>query len=146
MRKRNLEARVEVENPEVKARVLAVLLGLSGEKTLSEICQETGLKAIQYYKLEAQLLKGMVMAAEASLQGKRGRRPILDANLGERNERLRRENLRMQAMLRLTRKLFKVSGKRRLGRPPGSKTKKAPTPAAGTKSDLSTAGSPSRSM
>lgn len=144
MRKRNLEARVEVENPEVKARVMAVLLGLSGEKTLSDICQETGLKAIQYYKLEAQLLKGMVMAAEASLQAKRGRRPLLDANLEERNNRLRRENLRMQAMLRLTRKLFKASGKRR-GRPPGSRGKKATTPSTATKTDLSTAGAPNSS-
>jgi len=101
-----------------------VLQALSGEKTVSEICQETGLKQIQYYKLEGQLLKGMVMAAEASLAGGRQRNPLLESkDLAERNRLLRQEVLRSQSMLRLTRKLFKTSprgpknGPRR-GRPP----------------------------
>ena len=124
MRKRNLEARVVVDQPEVKARVLAVLQSLSGEKTITEICRETGLKPIQYYKLESQMIGGMILAAQSSVAGKKGRSPMLEtADLGERNRRLRQENLRMQAMLRLTRKLFKTgsrglkSGPRR-GRPP----------------------------
>lgn len=123
-RRKNLSERVEVEKPEVKARVIAVLQALSGEKTVSEICQETGLKQIQYYKLEGQLLKGMVMAAEASLAGGRARNPLLESkDLAERNRLLRQEVLRSQSMLRLTRKLFKTgprgtkNGPRR-GRPP----------------------------
>lgn len=123
-RRKNLSERVEVENPQVKARVLAVLQALSGEKTISEICQETGLKQVQYYKLEGQLLKGMVMAAEASLTGGRQRNPLLESqDLEDRNRRLRQEVLRTQSMLRLTKKLFRMArrgpktGPRR-GRPP----------------------------
>ena len=132
MRKRNLEAKVEVDQPEVKARVLAVLQSLSGEKTITEICRETGLKPLQYYKLESQMIGGMILAAESSVAGRRGRSPLLEtSNLGERNRRLRQENLRMQAMLRLTRKLFKTgprgpkNGPRR-GRPPKALTAARP--------------------
>lgn len=131
-RRKNPSERVEVENPEVKARVLAVLQALSGEKTVSEICRETGLKQLQYYKLEGQLLKGMVMAAEASLAGGRRRNPLLESkDLEERNRRLRQEVQRSQAMLRLSRKLFKMaprspkSGPRR-GRPPKPATPTKP--------------------
>jgi len=112
-----------------------VLQALSGEKTVSEICQETGLKQIQYYKLEGQLLRGMVMAAEASLAGGRSRSPLLEAkDLAERNRLLRQEVLRSQSMLRLTRKLFKTSprgpknGPRR-GRPPKAGPPVKPEPA-----------------
>jgi len=124
MRKRNLEAKVEVDQPEVKARVLAVLQSLSGEKTITEICRETGLKPIQYYKLESQMIGGMILAAQSSVAGRRGRSPLLEtSDLGKRNLRLRQENLRMQAMLRLTRKLFKTGSRSpkngpRRGRPP----------------------------
>jgi hypothetical protein len=125
MRKRRSPSEtLQVENPEVKARVLAVLQALSGEKSVSEICRETGLQMIQYYKLEGQLLKGMVMAAEASLVRGRRRNPLLESkDLEERNLRLRQEVLRTQAMLRLSRKLFKMSGPARKsgprrGRPP----------------------------
>lgn len=116
--------KLQVENPEVKARVLAVLQALSGEKSVAEICRETGLQMIQYYKLEGQLVKGMVMAAEASLVKGRRRNPLLESkDLEERNRRLRQEVLRSQAMLRLSRKLFKITGARRkygprMGRPP----------------------------
>ena len=126
-----------MKSPEVKARVIAVLQALSGEKTVSEICEETGLKQLQYYKLEGQLLKGMIMAAEASLAGGRTRNPLLESqDLEERNRRLRQEVLRSQSILRLTRKLFKMgprtpkNGPRR-GRPPKalSAPKPEPTPA-----------------
>jgi transposase-like protein len=130
--------KMEVQKPEVKARVIAVLQALSGEKTISEICQETGLKQIQYYKLEGQLLKGMVMAAEASLAGGRRRNPLLESqDLEERNRRLRQEVLRSQAMLRLTRKLFKTAprgpknGPRR-GRPPKAMAPAKPEPTPGS--------------
>lgn len=123
-KRRNPSEKLQVENPEVKARVLAVLQALAGEKTVAEICRETGLQIIQYYKLEGQLLKGMVMAAEASLVRGRRRNPLLESkDLEERNLRLRQEVLRTQAMLRLSRKLFKITGPRRkyaprMGRPP----------------------------
>ena len=123
-KRRNPSEKLQVENPEVKARVLAVLQALSGEKSVSEICRETGLQLIQYYKLEGQLLKGMIMAAEASLVRGRRRNSLLESkDLEERNLRLRQEVLRSQSMLRLSRKLFKITGPRRkygprMGRPP----------------------------
>ena len=127
MRKRNVAARVEVENPEVKARVLAVLQALSGEKSITEICEQTGLKQVQYYKLEGQMIQGMVLAAQSSLTGRRGRSPLAaSASLEDRNQKLREENLRVQSLLRLTRKLFrsgrKPRGKRGPGRPPKGAT------------------------
>lgn len=138
-KRRNPAEKLEVENPEVKARVLAVLQALSGEKTVAEICRETGLQMIQYYKLEGQLMKGMVMAAEASLARGRRRNPLLESkDLEERNRRLRQEVLRSQAMLRLSRKLFRITGNRRKpgprrGRPPKTaaptRTEAAPTTA-----------------
>jgi hypothetical protein len=74
------------------------------------------------------MINGMILAAQSNLAGRRGRSPLLEtSSLGERNTRLRQENLRMQAMLRLTRKLFKTSprgpqnGPRR-GRPPKAMT------------------------
>jgi transposase-like protein len=127
MRKRNLESKVEVDQPEVKARVLAVLQSLSGEKTIAEICQETGLKPIQYYKLESQMINGMIFAAQSSLARRKGLNPLMEtSNLEERNRQLRQENLRVQSMLRLTRKLFRVGRKPRgPGRPPGKRPPKA---------------------
>jgi hypothetical protein len=128
MKRRNLESRVEVEDQAVKARVMAVLWALSGEKTITEICEETGLKQVQYYKLEAQMLKGMILAAESSLQGGRRRNPLTESrDLEERNRRLRQENLRIGSVMRLTRKLFKMPSKGpkksiRRGRPPKAKT------------------------
>ena len=130
MRKRDLTSKVEVDQPEVKARVLAVLQSLSGEKTITEICRETGLKPGQYYKLESQMIHGMIFAAQSSLAGRKGRSPLLEtSNLEERNRRLRQENLRVQAMLRLTRKLFRVGRRTRgPGRPPGRRPLKESAP------------------
>lgn len=116
MRKRNLQNKVLVEDPQVKARVLAVLQALSGEKTISQICEETGLKMVQYYKLESQMLKGMTMAAQSSLEGGRRMSTLAESStLQERNQKLRQENLRVQSLLRLTKKLFKMT---RRGRKP----------------------------
>ena len=134
-RRKHPGERLEVDNPEVKARVMVVLQALSGEKTIREICRETGLKEIQYYRLEGQLLKGMAMAAEASLAVGRRRNPLLESrDLEERNLRLRQEILRSRAMLRLTRKLFRMGSKRpangsRRGRPPKTKPLAEPDPA-----------------
>jgi hypothetical protein len=132
---------MEVEEPQVKARVLAVLQALSGEKSITEICHETGLKPVQYYKLEDQMVKGMVMAAQASLTRGRRRNPLAEArDLEDRNVTLRQENQRMQALLRLTRKLFKTPPRGRKtaipkrGRPPKPQTTKAQAPAAVTAS------------
>ncbi len=133
-RRKNPVEKMELKSPEVKARILAVLQALWGEKTVSEICQETGLKQIQYYKLEGQLLKGMVMAAEASLCGGRARNPLWESrDLEERNRRLRQEVLRSQSILRLTRKLFKMGPRSpkngpRGGGPPKALTVQKPQP------------------
>lgn len=135
---------MQVEDPQVKARVLAVLQALSGDKAISKICEETGLKPMQYYKLESQMLKGMMMAAQSSVEGGRRTSSLADsASLQERNQRLRQENLKMQSLLRLTKKLFKMGRRtRKTGLKPGpgrpKKTDLAsrpqtPSPAAASK-------------
>lgn len=133
MRRKPLADRMEVEDPQVKARVLAVLQTISGEKPVSQVCRETGLQLPQYYKLESQILKGMVLAAQASLTGGLKRNALLDsADLEERNRQLRQDNLRMQGLLRLTRKLFRMGRKPpktrvSRGRPPKTAMPEEPT-------------------
>ena len=129
MPRKNLGSQIRVEDPQVKARVLAVLQAISGEKPISQICQETGLLVNQYYKLEAQILKGMVLAAQASLPGGTKRNALLDsASLETRNRQLRQDNLRMQSILRLTRKLFKIGRKPQKIRVPRIPIRKPETP------------------
>lgn len=107
-RKKTMLDHLEIPDPQVKARVMAVLQALSGEKGITEICQETGLKQVQYYALETQMLKAMVMAAQASVQGRKGNLWQESHTLEDRNRKLRQDNRRMQALLRLTKKLFKM--------------------------------------
>jgi transposase-like protein len=129
MRRKQIADRMEVEDPQVKARVLAVLQAISGEKAISQICRETGLQLPQYYKLESQILKGMVMAAQASLTGGLKRNALMDtADLEARNRQLRQDNQRMQGLLRLTRKLFRMGRKPQKTRVSRGRPRKTPLP------------------
>ena len=129
MRRRKLDKTIEGATDEMaKAKVLAVLQGLSGEKTIAQICRETGLKPMAYYKMEGQMVKAMMMAAQASSENGQKSKALLESDsLLSRNEALRKENLRIQSMLRLTKKLFRNGPKRRRrGRKPGRKPGRPP--------------------
>ena len=85
-KRRDLSERVEVQNPEVKARVLAVLQSLSGEKSVSEICRETGLQRCSSTNSRDRS-SGDGEAAEASSSGDGAATRSWSQDLEERNLR-----------------------------------------------------------
>ncbi len=124
-RKRSPLSKLANEDKVAKAKVAAVLEVLSGEKTISKACQESGLKPIAYYKLEERMVQAMLAAA--SMPPRRGKRrdPAAEASwLAEETETLRQEHRRLSALMRVSNKLFRTRlRKTKLGRPP----KTAPT-------------------
>jgi len=121
-------SRLPVTEEEAKAKVSLVLQVLSGEKSISEACRDTGLKPLTYYKLEERLLRGMLLAASMPA-ARRGRRkdPAAEANqIAAETEDLRQEHRRMQSLVRITRRLFRTAGARNGPKGP----RKARTPAS----------------
>lgn len=118
LRKPPLE-KIEVADPEAKAKVSLVLQVLSGEKSVSGACRETGLKPMGYYRLEDRLILGMLQAAKMPpVRGRRFRDPAAEANsLATETELLRQEHRQMQALVRVTKKLFRERGRKRRGGP-----------------------------
>ena len=136
-RKRSPLAKLENEDKVAKAKVSAVLEVLSGEKTISRACQESGLKPIAYYKLEERMIQAMLAAA--AMPPRRGKRrdPALEASwLAQETESLRQEHRRLSSLMRVSNKLFRTRTRKvKLGRPPktahlSSLPGKTPQPAA----------------
>lgn len=125
-RKVNPLSRLPVTDEEAKAKVSLVVQVLSGEKSISEACRDSGLKALSYYKLEERLLRGMLSAASMPA-ARRGRRkdPAAEANqIAAETEDLRQEHRRMQSLVRITRRLFRTGARNgpkglRKAKPPG---------------------------
>jgi len=130
MRRRiNPLSRLPVTDEEAKAKVSLVLQVLSGEKSISEACRDTGMKALSYYKLEERLLRGMFVAASmpGAMRG-RSKDPAKEANqIAAQTEELRQEHRRMQSLVRITRRLFRTGGAR--GGPKGPRKARTPAPA-----------------
>lgn len=128
-RKVNPLSKLPVTEEEAKAKVSLVLQVLSGEKSISEACRDTGLKPLSYYKLEERLLRGMLLAASMPRAARgRSKDPAKEANeIAAQTEELREEHRRMQSLVRITRRLFRSRDPK--GGPKKSKTP-APTPAA----------------
>lgn len=122
--------RLAVTDAAAKAKVAAVLAVLSGEKAISEVCRETGLQPLQYYKLETRLVEAMVATAGMPSSGRRRRSPVAEAaTLAEKTEQLRQEHRRMQCLLRVSRKLLRPPKRARKGpgRPPKASPPQAQT-------------------
>lgn len=131
-RKVNPLSRLPVTEEEAKAKVSLVIQVLSGEKSISEACRDTGLKPLTYYKLEERLLRGMLLAASMPA-ARRGRRkdPAAEANqIAAETEDLRQEHRRMQSLVRITRRLFRTAGAR--NGPKGPRKPRTPAPASAT--------------
>jgi transposase-like protein len=125
--------RMEVTDAPAKAKVAMVLEVLSGEKPISKACQETGLKPLQYYKLEEKMVRAMLSAALLPSGSGRGRAPgIGTAAMAEETESLRQEHRRMKSLVRVSRKLLGLgAGKSRKYGPRKAKTSEsAQTPPA----------------
>lgn len=123
MRRKKLPLeRMDVADPEAKGKVAMVLSVLSGEKAIAEACRETGLAPLQYYKLEDKMVRAMVQAAMLPGAGRRGDPGAEIRTLSEETEALRREQRRMQSLVRITRKVLglgnRIPRKKGPGRPP----------------------------
>lgn len=132
-RKKGPLGSLDVEDQEAKSKVSLVLDVLAGEKSISEACRQTGIKPMQYYKLEERMVRAMFAAA--TVKPGRGRRkdPLAEASaLATQTEDLRQEHRRLKSLVRVTKKLFRT-GRRKArktgpGRPrEGSPVQSAPT-------------------
>jgi transposase-like protein len=116
--------RMEVTDAPAKAKVAMVLEVLSGEKSIAQACQETGLKPLQYYKLEEKMVRAML--ATALLPSGAGRHQVTGAAtaaMAEETESLRQEHRRMKSLVRVSRKLLGLgAGKSRKYGPRKAKT------------------------
>lgn len=117
-RKMPLE-RLDVTDPEAKAKVMLVLQVLSGEKTINGACREVGLLPLQYYKLEDKMVRAMVERAclPAGAPRRDGAEEI--RTLSEETEALRQEQRRMQSLVRITRKVLGLKNRRPRKTSPG---------------------------
>ena len=123
-RKKNPLETLEIEDQDAKGKVSLVLTVLSGEKSISEACRETGLKPLSYYKLEERMLRAML--ASASMPSLRGRRkdPLSQASsLVEETAQLREEHRRLQSLMRISKKLLRGRGRKHRKNGPGSPRK-----------------------
>ena len=66
----------------VEEKLKVVLLGLKGEKGVSELCREFGISDVIYYKWRQQFIEGGKGALEGGVKG--------DAKLVNENEELRK--------------------------------------------------------
>jgi transposase-like protein len=132
-RKKQPLDRMEVTDAPAKAKVAMVLEVLSGEKPISQACQETGLKPLQYYKLEEKMIRAMLSAALLPNGAGRHRASgAATAAIAEETESLRQEHRRMKSLVRVSRKLLGLgAGKNRKYGPRKAKTSElAQTPPA----------------
>jgi transposase-like protein len=129
--------RMEEKDQEAKGKVSLVLEVLSGEKSIAQACKETGLKPLQYYKIEDRMVQAMLGAAKMpAVRGKR-RDPLAEATtLAQQTEELRQEHRRVKSLVRITKKLFR-RGTRKVrkngpGKPKGPIPQETSTPAGET--------------
>lgn len=112
--------KLESDDREAKAKVSLVLEVLSGEKTISAACRETGLKPLSYYKLEERMMRAMLAAAQMpALRGKR-KDPLNEArSLAQETDQLRQEQRRLSSLLRISGKLLRTKGRKPRKNGPG---------------------------
>jgi hypothetical protein len=91
-------------------RLAAVLLDvLTGSRTPPQAAEALGVSLPRYYQLEERGFRGLVDACEAR---PRGRQPDVQAELDalrKENERLKRELVRQQSLVRLTQRTVGVA-------------------------------------
>ena len=129
-RKKQPLERMEVTDAPAKAKVAMVLEVLSGEKTITQACQETGLKPLQYYKVEEKMVRAMLETAQMPVR--RGPSRAAEAmQLSEETAALRQEHQRMRSLLRVSRKLMGL-GQAKTRKYTRRKVVETPLPSPGT--------------
>src|SRR5262249_37744839 len=94
---------------EAKKVAAIVLSQLAGSRTPLQAAEALGLSLPRYYQLEARAIGGLLSACEAR---PRGRQPDVEAELAgvqKELERLKRELVRSQSLVRLTQRTIGVA-------------------------------------
>lgn len=103
------EATVVRGSEEARRAAAVILEVVSGERGAYEAAEAVGISPMRYYALEGRALQGMVTALEPRPRGPRGPRPEEALRRVEaEKERLRREVGRLQSLLRLVRKGYRL--------------------------------------
>jgi hypothetical protein len=88
------------QSREAKRLAAAILEVLAGERTPTEAARALGLSVTRYYQVESRALRGLLVACEPAVKG-RARSAFKEVTaLRQDKERLQREVLRQQALVR----------------------------------------------
>jgi hypothetical protein len=134
--KQQRQAAGVVRGTEIARRTASAILEVvSGERGSYEAAEALGISPMRYYALEGRALQGMVTALEPRPRGPRGPKPedVLRKTEAER-DRLRREVGRLESLLRVMRKGYRLEEPKATVK---GKTKRRPKRATRTKVLLS---------
>lgn len=82
-----------------------VLQGLSGDKSVRQICQEHQITPPLYYQLRQQALQGMLESLKPKKRGRKSRQPDPEKKaLIQENQRLLKEKMQVQHLLNIARR------------------------------------------
>ncbi len=88
------------QSREARRLAAAILEVLAGQRTPAEAATALGLSVTRYYQVESRALRGLLAACEPAVKG-RARSPLKEVTaLRQDKERLQREVLRQQALVR----------------------------------------------
>lgn len=109
-------------------RLAAVILEvLSGLRTPTDASQATGISLPRYYVLETRGLQGLINALEPRPKGKQKSPASTVAALGREKERLQRELLRAQALVRAAQRSVGLKERRPEKVKPGKRRRRRPS-------------------
>jgi hypothetical protein len=109
---------------EAKRVAAAILEVLAGQRTPTQAAQAISVSVPRYYQLEAYGLRGLLAACEPK---PRGRQVNLSADLAalrQQNERLQRDLMRQQSLVRLTQRVTGLTAPAPAPAKDGKKTRK----------------------
>jgi hypothetical protein len=127
--KRQRQAASVISGSEIARRTASAILEVvSGERGSYEAAEALGISPMRYYALEGRALQGMVTALEPRSRGPRGPRPedVLRKTEAER-DRLRREVGRLESLLRVIRKGYRLEEPKAKGKGKGKRRPKRGT-------------------
>lgn len=109
-------------------RMAAVVLEvLSGLRTPTDASQATGISLPRYYVLETRGLQGLISALEPRPKGKQRSPASTVAALGREKEKLQRELLRAQALVRVAQRSVGLKERRPEKAKPGTRRRRRPS-------------------
>jgi hypothetical protein len=104
-----------------------ILEVLSGLRTPTDASQATGISLPRYYVLETRGLQGLISALEPRPKGKQKSPASTAATLGREKEKLQRELLRAQALVRVAQRSVGLKERRPGKVKPGKRGRRRPS-------------------